>query len=58
VIHFELSALERLLGQEEAKAVGEFWAKDHYRALYRAVLDSRTEVNAIARKHNLLPFGI
>jgi hypothetical protein len=31
----------------------EFWAADHYRALYRFVLDRREDVWRVMRAHNL-----
>jgi hypothetical protein len=53
VIALEERALQHLVGELQARQVMEFWAADHYRALYRYVLDHRSEVRRIMRKSGL-----
>jgi hypothetical protein len=33
----------------------EFWATDHYRAIYRLVLDHEAAVGEVVKRHGLLP---
>ncbi|MBF5043155.1 hypothetical protein FGE12_12220 [Aggregicoccus sp. 17bor-14] len=53
VIALEERALQYLVGELQARQVMEFWAADHYRALYRYVLDHRSEVRRVMRKNGL-----
>ncbi len=53
VIALEERALQHLVGELQARQAMEFWASDHYRALYRYVLDHRSEVRRIMRKNGL-----
>lgn len=53
VIALEEAGLKRLVGELAARQAMEFWAGDHYRALYRLVLDRRPEVWRVMRAHGL-----
>jgi hypothetical protein len=52
---FEYQALRRLVGELAARQVLEFWATDHYRVLYRAVLDHYRDILAVLKHHGLEP---
>ena len=49
----EERALKRLVGELAAHEAMDFWAADHYRALYRTVLDRRPDVWRVMRAHGL-----
>ncbi len=53
VIALEERGLKRLVGELAAHEAMEFWATDHYRALYRTVLDRRPDVWRVMRAHGL-----
>jgi hypothetical protein len=57
VIAFERDGVIRLLGELRAHAILQFWADDHYRALYRLMLDTtrRKPVWDVMKKVQLLP---
>jgi hypothetical protein len=57
VIALEERGLKRLVGELAAHQAMEFWATDHYRALYRTVLEKRAEVWRIMRAHGLASPG-
>lgn len=52
---FEYEALRRLVGELAARQVLEFWATDHYRAIYRAVLERRQMILEVLARHGLVP---
>lgn len=52
---FEYHALRRLAGELRAQQVVQFWATDHYRTLYRTVLDHSAEILAILKRHGIVP---
>jgi hypothetical protein len=52
---FEYHGLRRLVGELTARQVLEFWATDHYRAIYRAVLDRYGTILAVMKAHGLEP---
>jgi hypothetical protein len=54
VIALEERGLVKLVGELAAHQAMEFWAADHYRAIYRAVLDKRSDVRRIMRAHGLV----
>jgi hypothetical protein len=54
---FEYEALRRLVGELAARQVLEFWTTDHYRVLYRTVLDHRRDILAVMKHHGLEPPG-
>jgi hypothetical protein len=55
VNYLELVALEETAGPAEAARVFALWANDHYTELYRIVLEGRPTIDAIIRRHGLLP---
>jgi hypothetical protein len=57
VNELEFDALTRLLGDHDARAVIERHANEHYRAIYRLVLDHHDEIAAIIGRHGLRPPG-
>jgi hypothetical protein len=54
VVAWEDEGLQRLVEELAAREVMEFWATDHYRALYRTVIDHRREVRSILRALGLM----
>jgi hypothetical protein len=52
---FEYQALRRLVGELTARQVFEFWATDHYRVIYRTVLDHYPDILAVLKQHGLPP---
>jgi hypothetical protein len=57
VIALEERGLKRLVGELAAHEVMDFWATDHYRTLYRVVLEKRAEVWRVIRAHRLASPG-
>jgi len=55
VIALEYDALIRLVGELRARQVMEFWATDHYRVLYRTVLDHDDALREVMKHHHLAP---
>jgi hypothetical protein len=57
VIAFEQDGLRRLLGEMRAHVIMQFWADDHYRALYRLMLDrvQAQKVWSVLRANGLKP---
>jgi hypothetical protein len=53
VIWLEWQADKALLGDKQAADVMAFWKGDHYRVLYRTVLDSDDVVGRVVAKHGL-----
>jgi hypothetical protein len=57
VCSLEYSALKDLYGDFKARQVMEFWANDHYKWIYRTVLERQAEIRALLFKHKVLPVG-
>lgn len=57
VIYLEYRATRELLGELKARLVMEFWATDHYRWIYRTVLERARDIGQIMFKHKLVPAG-
>jgi hypothetical protein len=53
VILLEWQALEELVGVSRARAVEDFKQRDHYTALYAAVLEHRNTVDGILRRYGV-----
>ena len=53
VIYLEYQADKSLLGDKRAADVMAFWKGDHYRVLYRTVLESEDVVGRVVAKHGL-----
>ena len=58
VCYVEWQKMKALVGDEQARKVMEFWADDHYRKIYRLVLDNEQAVGGVVRRHGLLPEGL
>ena len=50
----EYRADKELLGELRARQVMEFWATDHYRWVYRQVLEEGDKIRAVLRKYKLV----
>jgi hypothetical protein len=55
VCYAEWQKMKALVGPEQARQTMEFWAGDHYRAIYRLVLDNEVAVGHVVDRHQLLP---
>ena len=55
VCYAEWQTMKALVGIERAHQVMAFWAGDHYRAIYRLVLDNEAEVGNVVNRHKLFP---
>lgn len=55
VCYAEWQKMKFLVGAERARRVMEFWAHDHYRAIYRLVLDKEAAVRDVVNRHKLFP---
>ena len=51
----EYQELKRLLGENDARRVMEFWSGDHYRAIYKLMMTEEGAVGAIVRRRGLWP---
>jgi hypothetical protein len=51
----EYRAMRELTSELSAHQVMSFWAQDHYKKLYRTVLDEGHRIIPVMRKHNLWP---
>ena len=51
----EYQELKRLMSDGEAKKLMDFWANDHYKAIYKLVLSQEVALGAIIRRHGLWP---
>jgi hypothetical protein len=57
VIALEERGLQRLVGELAAHEAMGFWATDHYRAVYRTVLEKRGDIRRVMRAHELASPG-
>lgn len=55
VVYLEYRANRELLGELKARQVMEFWANDHYRWIYKTVLERPRDIGQIMFKHKLIP---
>jgi hypothetical protein len=55
VCYAEWQKMKALVGSERAGQIMVFWAGDHYRAIYRLVLDNEAAVADIVNRHKLVP---
>ncbi len=55
VCYAEYQKMKALVGAERARQAMDFWAMDHYRAIYRLVLEHEAAVGEVVRKDGLLP---
>lgn len=57
VCALEDSATEKLLGELRARQVLQFWTTDHYRWIYRQVLERGEDLRGVLAKHRLDPLA-
>lgn len=57
VNYLELIALRGTIGRSRADAVIEHWTTDHYRWVYRTVLDREADLRHLTERHGLFPPG-
>lgn len=55
VNYLEYRADKELLGEQRAFQIIQFWMADHYRWLYRQLLEAGYQIGPIVRKHGLIP---
>jgi len=55
VNYLEYRADRELLGELRAKQVMDFWSTDHYKWVYKTVLERTRDIGNIAFKHKLIP---
>ncbi len=55
ICYAEYQKLKELIGSQPARQVMEFWATDHYRAIYQTVLDDEEGVGNVVQQHKLFP---
>jgi len=55
VCYAEYQKMKDLVGPQAARKAMDFWAADHYRAIYRLVLDQEQAIGEIVRRHGLWP---
>jgi len=55
VCYGEYEKMKELVGVDQGRQVMEFWATDHYRAIYRLVLENEAAVGAVLQRHRLFP---
>ena len=55
VTYLERSLLIQVAGGDATSDVMAFWVKDHYRWIYRTMLDHNKEIGAIVARHRLAP---
>ena len=53
--YLEYRADRELLGELKAKQVMDFWAADHYRWIYKTVLERPRDIGNIMLKYKLIP---
>lgn len=51
VILFEFDSMRHFLGDERSREVMRFWSEDHYRQLYRVVLEDHERIRRLAKRH-------
>jgi len=55
VCYAEWQKMKVIVGAGRAHQIMEFWARDHYRAIYRLVLDNEAAVGDVVNRHRLRP---
>ena len=51
--YLELQADRQVLGREKTARVFQFWEQDHYRWIYRTVIQDETKIGEIVERHGL-----
>ena len=55
ICHLEYRALKEILGEMKAYQIMCFWQKDHYRWVYKTVLDDQFKLDELIRKYKIQP---
>ena len=55
VCYAEYQKMKALVGEERARHLMEFWANDHYRKIYRLVLENEQAIGEVVQRDGLLP---
>ena len=55
VCYVEWQKMTTLVGADSARKLMEYLATDHYRAIYRFVLDHESELAEVVKRHELMP---
>lgn len=55
ICHLEYKALKELLGELRAYEIVKFWQQDHYRWIYRTVLEDQNRLAGLVKKFDLSP---
>lgn len=55
VCYGEYQEMKALVGPDRAHEIMAFWATDHYRAIYKLVLDHEAEIGSVLQRHRLFP---
>lgn len=55
VNYLEWAAVENVLGAEKAAEIIAFWSRDHYTAIYQAVIRERVRIGEIVERYQLAP---
>ena len=55
VCYGEYQEMKALVGAERALKVMQFWTTDHYRAIYKLVLDHEADIGPVLERHRLFP---
>ena len=58
VCYLEYRAMRELMGELRSKQIMEFWTTDHYRWIYRTVLERPRDIGQILFKYKLVPSQI
>lgn len=55
VCYGEYQEMKALVGAERALKVMQFWTTDHYRGIYKLVLDHEADIGPVLERHRLFP---
>ncbi len=55
ICHLEHKALKEILGELRAFQILSFWQKDHYRWIYRAVIEDEQKLDSLVKKYAISP---
>ncbi|HEY0667382.1 MAG TPA: hypothetical protein VGD22_04345 [Sphingobacteriaceae bacterium] len=55
ICHLEYRGLKQLLGELKAYQIVSFWQQDHYRWIYKTVLENQRQLDDLVRKNKLFP---
>jgi hypothetical protein len=55
ICHLEYKALKELLGELRAYQIVKFWQQDHYRWIYKTIVDDQKRLDTLVSRFNLTP---